>query len=264
MKILHLILLFSFFSSVSSYNEKLEKAEIAYKQKSWIECKNLLDSNSNPRAQLNVGHCLYQLKDSTTSLTYRKSLEKLENNNLQAFAYLQLGNSICQKVDFDKISMKDTTLLQEALLNYKRALQKAHTNEKARYNYEVLYRILEQLKNQQNKNKQEKNNKDQKDQQGKDKKDKDQKEKDQKNQQDKDKKDKDQKDQQDKDKKDKDQKEKEPTEGQTNKTKIDSTRKITKAQAKKLLKTLNQKEQKYIQQLKRKNVQPIDPNKPDW
>jgi hypothetical protein len=184
----------------------------------------------------------------------------------------------------NEISQDDkTTLLNQSLADFKGALIKNPYNEQARYNYELVKKLLQQQQEQQNQDQQNQDQQNQ-DQQNQDQQNQDQQNQEQQNQeqqnqdqqnqdqqnqdqQNQDQQDQDQQDQdqQDQDQQDQDQQnqpeENDPMEKLMEKLK-EMNIPLEKAQM--ILEAMKNNEIQYVQQKKRKATKPKKNNKPDW
>ncbi|SMG34859.1 Tetratricopeptide repeat-containing protein [Marivirga sericea] len=248
----------------------------------------LLDSLSyeSPEAELNRAHAYFQLKDTVNAFDAYRKVSDAPNSQLKSKAMLQMGNLSEMQKEYES-----------ALSFFKEALKADPSNQKARYNYELLKKKMqEQEKQDQNKD-QENQDQDQQDQQ-----DKDQESKDQQNKENKDsenqKKDKNQEESQE-DKtaeeqqqqedaeqqdgeqneqekgKEQEQKEQQQKEGEekkegeeqqmnpSTKQKLEEMN-ISEEKAQMILEALRNKESQYFQQLRKKATKRQDSGKPDW
>jgi len=212
MKYLFVIILvinpFTDLDKIARVNEAKKEAEQAYLSKNYAKAKEkyiyLKDSLgvNDDKLLLNLANSEYLLNDTTNAYDAYNGLIDSNNSHIRSIAYQQLG-----AIQFQQKKYK------EALQHYKSSLKSDPGNADARYNYELLKKIIKEQEQKQNKDQQNKDqqNKDQqnKDQQNKDQQNKDQQNKDQQNkdQQNKDQQSKDQqnKDQQNKDQQNKDQ-----------------------------------------------------------
>lgn len=265
---------------VARVNKAKKEAAQAYKQgnyelakEKYAFLKDSLQVNDESMV-LDLAHCQYLLKDSVGARQNYKALTGSTNPEIRSIAEQQLG-----AMQFKGKKYK------EALQHYKSALKANPANEDARYNYELLKKILkeqeEQQQQQQNKDQQNKDqekkdqqNKDQQDQQqqNQQQKEQEQKEQEQKEQEQKEQKQQDQeKEQQEKEKQ---QQEEQKAEEQQQKEKQDKPEpidqeklkemKISEEKAKLILEAMKNNEIQYIQQNKRKAKKKKDPTKPDW
>jgi len=235
---------------------------------------------------LDYAHTLYNLNDTTNAVNKYQELSESTNKNIASIAEQQLG-----QVMFDKKQY------EPALEHYKNALRKNPANQDARYNYELLKKMLKkQEEENKDKQNQDQENKDQKDQdkenkeQNKDQKNKDQdqkseekdkekkgdqEDKDSKNQQEKkdqEKKDGETDDKQDKKDEQKDQQQKdgekpeEKDKEQAQPTPSDKLKEmnISEEKAKMILEAMKNNEVQYIQQNRRKATKKKSSDKPDW
>ncbi len=248
--------------------------------------KLLIDSLSvnEEEVLLDYAHTLYNLNDTTNAVNKYQELIESTNKIISSIAEQQLG-----QVMFDKKQY------EPALEHYKNALRKNPANQDARYNYELLKKIIqkqeEEKKNQEN---QDKDNKDKQDQDQKEPEKKDEQNKDQEQkEQDQEKKDQEQQEQEqedqeqqeqekqdgekdeEQDKKEKEQKDEDQQEGEKSEEKDEDKPKptpsdklkemnISEEKAKMILEAMKNNEIQYIQQNRRKATKKKDNDKPDW
>ena len=216
---------------------------------------------------LNLASAKYQLADTAGAGAVYRQLTAASNRKIRSKAHQQLGVMASKKGK-----------LEEAVADFKHALQADPSNQDARYNYELAARKLAEQKK---KEQQQQQNKDNKDQQDKDKKDQQQKQKDQQNQDKKNQEQK-QKDQQEKQKQEQEQQKKEQEKKEQEKREqekkeneqeqkpkqFDPERmkqmKVSEDKARMILDAMKNNEIQYFQQNKRKATKPKDKNRPDW
>ncbi len=197
---------------------------------------------------LNLAHAT-ALKKDTSSLALYSMLFGSSDSLVKSIAQQQTGVASTRK-------MQSKEELEKATENFKEALRAMTNNRDARFNYEVLMRILQQQQNQQqnqDKQNQDKQNQDQQEQQKKEQ----QKEQDKQNE-------KEQKDgKKDDSEADKGQDKKED---RTDKKSNGEPQKgqITKEKAKELLAALRNNEMQYFQQPKKRKLRAKDKNVKDW
>jgi len=280
---------------IAKVNKIKKEAKTAFTtgdfQKAINKYSYLLDSMQveDPNINLNLANAYYKISDTTNAVNEYQALLKANDNIIKSVAHQQLGIIKNREKKFD-----------EALAHFKNAIKANPANDEARYNYEMLKKMLEEKEKQEEQNK-DQQNKDQqnKDQENKDKQDqqqKDQKKKDQQNQDkegEQEKKDQQQQNQdQKKEGEEGEQKENEqqpeekkqepqdqkqqPKEGEESDKKEGEQQemnslsdklkemKISEEKAKMILEALKNNEIQYIQQNKRKPKKRKDPEKPDW
>lgn len=277
-------------NKIARTNELKKEAQEALKAENFevaiAKYHFLLDSMGvqDDAINLNLAHAYYQNQDTATALNTYSSLMESPNNIIASKAFHQMG-----------VIKNKQKKQQEALKDFKNALRKDPTNEKARYNYEMLKKLLDEQKKQEQQQKQQ----DQKDQK-KDQKDKEKEQEQQQDQQNQENQEnqenKDQKDQQQKDKnkegEEKDQEEKsdqqeeqdkkeeekkdegKPEEqDEQNKEQKDNLNlppdkledlKISKEKAQMILEAMKNQEVQYLQQKKKKTDKRPPSGKPDW
>ncbi len=228
---------------------------------------------------LNLANSLYKIQDTTSAKNlYTDVLSNSSSREIKSMAYQQLGT-----IDF---SLKK---YEEALNHYKNALKQYPGNEDARYNYELLKKILEeQEEKNQEQQQQNQENQENKDEQSQDKKNKDQQNQDQENkdqenqeqqnqenqenqQQQDERQEGEEQQQQDEREKQKKEKSEEGEENEENPEdrqpttaeKLDEMN-ISEEKARMILEAMKNNEIQYIQQNKRKAKKPKKSGKPDW
>ncbi|MEQ8472502.1 MAG: hypothetical protein RIC35_15020 [Marinoscillum sp.] len=284
-KLLILLLVFASTdpSEISRYNRLKNKAETAFEHGQYEVAKNnysmLYDSigAEDPSIGLNLAHCYYALGDSTNAKLKYQAVVTGDDKKLKSIAYQQLG-----------VMAKKPETLNESLQYLKSALKADPTNEDARYNYEVVKRMLEKQQeqqkdqNQQDQDQDEQNKDDKQDQEKKDQQDKgDQEQKDQEQKDQEQDQDQENQDQESQEKKDGEQKEGEEKEQQqqegdeqnenkdkkneemSTKEKLEKMN-ISEEKAQMILEAMKNNEIQYIQQQRRKPTKAQDSDKPDW
>jgi Ca-activated chloride channel family protein len=266
---------------IARTNALKKEAKAAYQagnfEKAIAKYHYLLDSMNidEDGIRINLANAYYQNGDTTGAVNNYELLRDSENRELASRAYQQLG------VIKNKQKKKE-----EALADFKQALRKNPANEEARYNYEMLKKLLEEEKEQQEKQNQDQEKQDQEQQQDQDQQqdqNKDQKQQDQEQQQDQEGKESEQdnQDQQQKDDQQKENQEKkkkgkpdEPSDKESdNKEQQEQLNtspdrfkdlKISEEKARMILEALKNQEVQYLQQKKRKAQKTPPSDKPDW
>lgn len=256
-------------SKINSLKADAKKAYLKNDFKTAIQKYRYLVDSLNVRedeVMLNLASAYYNLKDTANALNQYQSLTASSKNQLRSKAQQQLGLIADQQGKQD-----------EALNYFKEAIKSDHTNEDARYNYELLKKKIEekkkqdqQKKDEQNKDKdqekkdQEKKEQEKKDQEQKDKEKKEQEQKEkEKKEQDQEKKDQEQKDKEQKEKEEQEKKNEEKKMPPSVKEKLEEM-KISPEKAEMLLEAMRNQEKQYLQQNKRKATKPKEKGKPDW
>ena len=263
---------------IARVNEAKKEAERAYLSENYQLAREkytyLKDSLGvkDDRILLNLANAQFYTSDSVSALNNYKSLQESSSREIASLANQQLG-----AMQFRSKKYK------EALQFYKASLKADPSNDEARYNYELLKKLIkEQEEQQQNQDQQQQDQKDQEqqqdqqnqdqqsqDQQNQDQKDQEQNQEEQKEQQ----KDENQENQEEKkqDEKQQDEQQKEEQQEQQEDNKpnpIDEEKlkemKISEEKAMLILEAMKNNEIQYIQQNKRKAKKKKDPSKPDW
>lgn len=219
---------------------------------------------NNPAIGLNLAHSYFALGDSANARIMYQNVATSNNRQLKSIAYQQLG-----------IMSKKQKALKESLQYLKSALKADPSNEGARYDYEVVKKLMDreaQSQKNQNQNQSQKNqdqsqeNQDQENQDRQDQEKQNQEEEQSKDQQQQDDQ-KEEKDEQRQQNKDGEQEQREEDKKQP--PRPDTEQKleemnISEEKAKMILEAMKNNEIQYIQQQKRKATKPHDRGKPDW
>lgn len=124
---------------IAKINELKRDAERFYKQSNFAEAAKhysfLTDSLNveDPDIMLNLAHCYYQMADSTNAKTAYQNVAALGADEAKSIAYQQLG-----------VMAKKPESLEESLQLMKAAVKANPSNIDARYDYEVVKKLLEQ------------------------------------------------------------------------------------------------------------------------
>ncbi len=223
----------------------------------------------DPAIDLNLAHAHYHLGDTASAKTNYGKLTSSDNNQLKSIAYQQIG-----------VINKDMGKLEESLQQLKSAIKANPANQEARYNYEVVKKLLEeQQKQDQNQDQQNKDGEDENEQQNKDQQQENEKNKDQqgneenKDQQQENEENKDgenqekseEEKQQEQQKKEgeEEQQEQEKSQEQMTQEKLEEMG-ISEEKVRQLLEAMRQSEIKYLQYQRRKPTKRPPSGKPDW
>ncbi|MEO1096422.1 MAG: hypothetical protein AAFX57_01550 [Bacteroidota bacterium] len=237
--------------------------------------------------RLNIANAYYNLADTAQAIDNYSQLFDSKSKTVRSTAHQQMG-----------ILSSKNKKFEEALDHFKEAIKANPANEDARYNYELMKKILKEQEEQeqQQQNQDQQNNEENKDQEQKDQeqqnqdqqnKDQQQQNEDQQKQEEQDQnkegegeeQEKDQEQQQEEQKKEegeqKEEQQPKPQEGEEAEEKEGEEQqnplsekleemKISEEKAKMILEALKNKEIQYYQQNKRKPTKRKDPKKPDW
>lgn len=275
MKILLLLVLLVFPDpiEISRINRTKKEASSAFNSGNYelaaAKYRMLTDSMSieDDEVYLNMAHSYFHLKDSANASGTYNSLTSSSNKEIKSIAYQQLG-----------VMAKENRKLEEAESLLKSALRSNPANVDARYDYEIVKKLLQQQNGQQQQNQDNQNQdqndqnqdqdqqQDQQDQQNQDQQNQEQ-ESDQENQEQQ------QENQEEQEGEQGDQQEEQQNEGEQNeeqenqqpgtKEKLEEMN-ISEEKAQMILEAMKNNEFQYIQQRKRKPTQRQDPNAPDW
>ncbi|MEO9870578.1 hypothetical protein [Ekhidna sp.] len=213
---------------------------------------------NDPAVKLNLAHAHYHLGDTAGAKLNYGNLASSESNKLKSIALQQLG-----------VMSKEVGKLEEALQQLKSAIKADPSNQEARYNYEVVKKLLEEQKEQ------EQQNQDQQNQDGEDEQEQNKDQKKDGEQEEQENKDGEDQEKSEEEKKNEEQKEQEKKEGEEEeqeqeKSKEEMTKEkleemgITEEKARQLLEAMRQSEIKYLQHQKRKPTKRPPSGKPDW
>ena len=243
---------------------------------------------NEPEVLLNLGNTYYKLQDTTAAMMMYARLYNNGERDLQSIANQQNG-----------ILLNQSKKPEQALEYFKQALKNDPTNEDARYNYELLKKVLKQQEEEQhdqenqdqeqNEDQEQQQNQDQEQQQNQDQQNKEnqeQQESDQESDQKKEDKEGEESDKQDENSEDSEEKEnsdkqKEQQEGKEGEQQDQEDQesqddqlnsineklkdmKISEEKARMILEAMKNNEIQYFQQNKRKPTKKVDPSKPDW
>jgi len=254
-------------AKVNSLKKEAEKAFLSGNYESAANNYRLLDSLKieDPALKLNLAHAHFHLKDTLNARNAYQSATTVADKRLKSIAYQQLG-----------VLDRQANKLEDALKNLKASLKADPTNEGARYDYELVKKLLE------NQQKQDQNSDQKQDQQDKEQQKQEDKDDQQSNNQQKDgEKNEEQKDQEKKEqeskekdgeKKDGENKEGEeqeakeeqkPTPEEMLKKKLEEMN-MSEEKAEMILEALRNNEVQYLQQQKRKATKRPPSGKPDW
>jgi len=261
---------------IAKINKAKEEAEQAYLAEDYSlaneKYRYLKDSLgvTEHTLLLNLANTQFILQDSANAINSYSALKDSPNKEISSIAHQQLGAMQFNNKKYE-----------EALKLYKSSLKVNPSNTDARYNYELLKKLIKEQEEQQEQNKDQQNkdeqSKDQKDQQEQQEQNKDnQQEQDKEEQQDQEKQDQEKQDQEKKEEQqeNKEQEEQNPDEQKKEEEQeskpnpIDEEKlkemKNSEEKDKLILEAMKNNEVQYIQQNKRKAKKKKDPTKPDW
>lgn len=270
--ILVFILLNLFFddiNEIATINRVKDQAAEAYNNGNYEEAINnysyLYDSlgQDNDKILLNLSNAYFKAQDTASAFFHYNKLTESGDDNVRSIAYQQLG------VIANNMGKYDV-----ALEEFKNSLRANPANNDARYNYELLKRLMEDNQQQQNQNQQQ--NKDQQNQDQQDQ-EQDQQQQQQQDQQEKEEQNQDQQQNQQNQQQDQEQQEQEKEQQQQESEEEENEEQqaqpqpqdmeemeISEEMAKMILEAMRNNEIQYIQQNKKKATKPKDNSKPDW
>lgn len=257
---------------INKFKKEAEKAFQAGNYQTAINhYRYLLDSMNIEEDEilLNLGHSYFQSKDTVNAKDYYARASMSNDLQLRSVAYQQLG-----------VMAKNPQTLNESLQYLKSSLKSNPKNEGARYDYELVKKLLEeqqkQQQDQQNQENQDQQNQDQENQENQE--NQDQQNQDQQNQENQEEQEGDQneQDQQNQDQQEKEgeqqdqqeqqqgeQKEQDQNQEMSTKEKLEQMN-ISEEKARMILEAMRNGEIQYLQQQKRKATKRPDSGKPDW
>lgn len=265
--ILLLVLLSNDPKEIAKVNSLKEQAEAAYLSGEYETAlskysflKDSLGVNE-PAINLNVAHAYYHLGDTAGAKRNYNSLTSSASQKMKSVALQQLG-----------VMNKDAGKLEESLQQLKTAIKADPTNQDARYNYEVVKKLLEeqqqqnqdqQNQDQQNKDGEENQDQQQKDDQQKDGENQDENQKNQENQEQEKSEEENQEQNQQEQQQNEGEEEEQKSQEQMTKEKLEEMG-ISEEKARQLLEAMRQSEIKYLQNQRRKATKRPPSGKPDW
>ncbi len=137
---------------ISKKNRAKKEAEKAFRTSKYAEAKGQyvrLKNNLNvnlSEVSLNLAHAYFLQNDSSATLYYRET--QGDDKELNSVALQQLAVLLMQKQEPQKLKEQ----LEEAVKLSQNAIREDYTNERARFNYELLKRLQEALQEQEQQN----------------------------------------------------------------------------------------------------------------
>jgi Ca-activated chloride channel family protein len=227
----------------------------------------LIDSLSaeDDELYLNLAHSYFQQGDSAQARTYYGQASTTDNKTIKSIAYQQLG-----------VMAKEGQQYEESLNYLKSSIKADPTNQDARYDYELVKKLLEEQQQQQQQQ-QDQQNKENEEQQEEQKDDQQQEqenqngEKEEQENQEQQEQEQNQQDQQDQDGQEQEQQQQEGEEQEEQQDPQDMSTKekleemnISEEKARMILEAMKNSEIQYLQQQKRKATKRPESGKPDW
>lgn len=258
---------------INRINKTKKAAESAYNAGNFelaaSKYKILADSMriTEDEVYLNMAHSYYHLNDSANATNAYQQLTSSSNKEIRSIAYQQLG-----------VMAKNHQQLNEAESMLKSALRANPANSEARYNYEIVKKLL-QKQNEQNQQNQDNQNQDQQDQnqdqQNQDQQKQNQDKQDQESEQDSQEQEQQEQEQNDQEGKEGEQEQQQQQESEEQNSEEQENQQpgtrekleemnISEEKARMILEAMKNNEFQYIQQRKRKPTKQQDPNRPDW
>jgi len=268
------------FNRISEVNHYKNEAEEAVQAKDYERAisayKVLIDSLGvmEEPVLLNIANAYYNISDTTNAAYYYSRLVDGKDTGIRSQAYHQLG-----------VIDQQQNKLEAALDHFKNALKSNPGNEAARYNYELLKKLMQdqqqQEQNQDQKNEDQNQEKQEQEQQKKEQQDQQQQEQEQQQKQEQQQQEEQQQekgeqeqqqqesDQQKQQQGEEQQQQETPEEGEENqmppsrKEKLEELN-LTEEKARMILEAMKNNEMQYLQQMQRKATKKPDSDKPDW
>ncbi|WP_338762222.1 hypothetical protein WAF17_17185 [Bernardetia sp. ABR2-2B] len=251
-------------------NSAKKTATKLYKEKKYKEAASELLYMNNiwkleePTVTLNLAHSYFEQQDTSaisSALTYYSQAVNSKNDKVRSVANLQVGILKAKRAGSKKTKPKDKKkVYEDALVNFKNALRADEHNEEARFDYELLKRLLDiemQKQEQEQKDKSEdEKQKEEQDQQEQD----EQKSEEDQNQ---DQQDGQENQEQDQSKEEKDAQKQAQKQQQSAADKLKDMD-ISQEKAEQILDAMKQNEAQYLQQQQRRSKKPRKTGKPDW
>jgi len=250
-------------------NSAKKKATSLYQEKKYKDAASeLLYMNnvwklSEPTVTLNLAHSYFEQQDTSaisSSLVYYSEVINSPNDRVRSVANLQVGILKARRAGSEQTKPKDKKkIYEDALVNFANALRADQHNQEARFDYELLKRLLEieaQKQEQEQKDKSEEEKQKEKEEQ-------EQKEEEQqKEEENKEGEDGQENKEQDKSKEEQDaQKQAQQQQSPSDRLKDMD---ISQEKAEQILDAMRQNEAQYLQQQQRKGKKPRKTGKPDW
>ena len=251
---------------IAFINRLKKEAETAYKNEQYqqaVEKYNILVDSlgvQDDKVLLNLSNAYFHLNDTSNAGYLYSQLTEAEDKKIKSIAYQQLG-----------VMANDQNKHEESLQHFKSSLKADPGNEDARYNYELLKKMIREQKQQQQQQQQDQ----QQQQQQQEQQDKNQQDQEPQEQQQQDQQQQEEQQQQEQQQQEQEQKaEEQEASEQENEDKNEKEAqpqpqnledmKISEEMARKILEAMRNNEIQYLQQQKRKSQKPADSSKPDW
>ncbi len=248
-------------------NSAKKKATNLYQEKNYKEAvSELLYMNNvwkleEPTVTLNLAHAYFEQQDTSaisSALTYYSQAVNSKNDKVRSIANLQVGILKAKRAGSKKTKPKDKKkIYEDALVNFKNSLRADQHNQEARFDYELLKRLLEiEIQKQEQEQKDKSEDEKQKEEQEQKEEDQQKSEENQEGEEGQENKEQDQsKEEQDA------QKQAQQQQSAADKLKDMD---ISKEKAEQILDAMRQNEAQYLQQQQRKGKKPRKTGKPDW
>lgn len=266
------ILLFIFaddINEIAAVNRLKNEAEKAYEEGNFDTAiqnySYIYDSlnRKDDKVLLNLSNAYFQARDTANAQYHYTKLTEARDPNVRSIAYQQLGVMASNMGKYDI-----------ALEQFKNSLRSNPANNDARYNYELLKRLMQDNQQQQQDQNQDQQNKDQqnKDQQNEDQEQQQQDQEDQNQDQQENQEDQQQQNQEQKEQEEEQQQQQQPeaSEEENEDKEVQSQpqdteeMEISEEMARMILEAMRNNEIQYIQQQQKKARKPKDNGKPDW
>lgn len=129
--------------TVARANKALEAGDIETAERLYAEAQT--DHPDSPLLQYDMGTAKYRKGDyAAAEASFRAAAAAADDDQLAAKAWYNLGNAVVRQAQ----GQGDTSRLKEALGYYRKAIELSGDHD-AKYNYECVLQLLEQMKKQQ-------------------------------------------------------------------------------------------------------------------
>ena len=247
-------------------NSAKKKAANFYQEKQYKDAASELLYMNNvwkldePTVTLNLAHSYFEQQDTSaisSALTYYSQAVNSENDRVRSVANLQVGILKAKRAGSEQTKLKDKKkIYEDALVNFKEALRADEYNEEARFDYELLKRLLEiEAQKQEQEQKDKSEDEKQKEEQEQD---------EQKSEEDQNQEGEDGQENQEQDQSKEEQDAQKQAQQQQSASDRLNDMDISQEKAEQILDAMRQNEAQYLQQQQRKGKKPRKTGKPDW
>ena len=253
------MVVFDDINHVAAVNRLKKEAAQAYQDENYAKAatvyRSLIDSlgESDDRILLNLSNAYYKLNDTTNAKYHYNRLADSNDRELRSLAYQQLGMMASNQGKYDI-----------ALDQFRNSLRSDPANEDARYNYELLKKMMqEQQQNQQQQQDQQQDQNQEQDQQQNQQEQEQQDQQQNQQEQEQEQEEEQKQEQQEQQEQQQQEEEQKQSQNQPDPEKMEEM-KISEEMARMILEAMKNNEVQYLQQQKKKPTKPRDSGKPDW